>query len=1511
VIYIDKNKAGFPQTFMGDVNIILDGTTVEQFSNANTPIISGTLSVIRNNGATLPAAPAISCPTYDITSGDGVKVSLTGEKGVFAVECDGIAYVQSADGRKIYYGKETLDLAPGAYTVYTAEDIDAIIENANDPIIPDAYKHSGWDASVDGVLSAIIEYEGNGEPAYFVMNGGTGDGLSPNSPVGSVADVINVINAAGYDADDEVTVFIMDACEEPYKYDKFGNSVLGVSFFNKDVYTRATTWRNGYGDTSSWKCHLNFKAYDYELTGKNIHLMWMPVYGQDTNLTFHGDATFNNINFINTRLWDREFFVNGYDVCFNDCVFYNLKTDKHSNQGAYKGEVVSNHPKFMLSGAEGLGGVLNINSPFDTEGKYGVHFAGSGSAAYTNHVTVNLADPDINTGIYWGSNISSFADGLSLFMNGGTVREMDATGGSVTIGNGFEIVANADNTIFDMSLPENVAISGGIWNIKVNGDDMVLAPSGKTGTYLVTGDNIVAKATNEETGAVYFSYESTLTLPEGTYTVDSFLESELEDVKVDIYFDNDHASGAHYVGYVVHLPVLEDRVEEFFAGWDLETIDGNITRYNGGETFEIPEGESELYFYSAWEPYEDTVVIYLDQENGDDENEGSLFDPVKSIDKAFALAEASECATKKVAVVGRYGFGDQESFPAHTAHIILSGDDSGEAVFDINDDCARVNGPLTIENIKLDQSTAAGGKAMCAGTNELIFGKGLTVDSKFTLRLGDFRSHEGPVKASFFSGNFPQVEVGHFWGYTRGTVDSAEILVDGANIATLSFNSNGWLDTQMGVDYTGPVSITINSGSVGSVIATTSAEDSTKYAEFKDTFTMVLNNGCTTKFDDGISAANGVYVLTVEQEEGSYLEITDVPGKFKVVGAKTAVATNKENGAQFASEDGFITVSAGQYNVEFTDKLYYTNSGEKIRIYNECTLDLATIHHNEPAGKLFLGWTYEDGTTCGATFDGKPGDVLVARYVDYSASRDFSIIGAQIRTQGVQGLRFVVEKKNDFFNALPDVSEFGTIVLPTDATWGRDMFIDQPQVAEWKWDSETRLVFTPKSNNGYTPAKVVGEKIFKETDDSVQYTLCITNITEDKYYRFYSVKGYIVYKDYNGLEQVLYTDYYQTNLYRIALAALKAGEASAETFEGIKEYVEVDRKAAYMAENYDTRQLLTGYPTTEDKDPNHAMYRLANGMKIREVEIDTGIGGDEIEIVHFADTHLNYINRMDMEIGETNTLSTYRGRSWLRDGSSVPNINRAMEYASFFDKTVITGDIMDYFSWGCAEVMTKTIIDRSNKVVMALGNHEPAELCQPDMNDLSYKYSLDHTYQVLQSIWKTNDIYYHSEILTNDEGTEKVMIVLLDNQRDAYWGDIQAVPFAADIEKAREKGIPILIFEHNPISTQNPNETAATWFFEPGDLSGIPCDMTKSFAGSPAHGYADTMKVYNLIVRNSDVIKGVFCGHWHNHMYTEILAQNEDGSFKTDENGNYVVIPQHTVTANAYGSGNAIKITIK
>jgi hypothetical protein len=115
--------------------------------------------------------------------------------------------------------------------------------------------------------------------------------------------------------------------------------------------------------------------------------------------------------------------------------------------------------------------------------------------------------------------------------------------------------------------------------------------------------------------------------------------------------------------------------------------------------------------------------------------------------------------------------------------------------------------------------------------------------------------------------------------------------------------------------------------------------------------------------------------------------------------------------------------------------------------------------------------------------------------------------------------------------------------------------------------------------------------------------------------------------------------------------------------------------------------------------------------------------------------------------------------------------------------------------------------------------------------------------------------------------------------------------------------------------THNPKYQKATFFYQPGDVGGKApdewfADYYSNFTGCDTTDY-DTMMVHDLITKNYDVIKGVFCGDWHNHMYTEILAKNQDGSFATDENGNEIVIPQYTVSANAYHNGNLIKITVK
>ena len=64
--------------------------------------------------------------------------------------------------------------------------------------------------------------------------------------------------------------------------------------------------------------------------------------------------------------------------------------------------------------------------------------------------------------------------------------------------------------------------------------------------------------------------------------------------------------------------------------------------------------------------------------------------------------------------------------------------------------------------------------------------------------------------------------------------------------------------------------------------------------------------------------------------------------------------------------------------------------------------------------------------------------------------------------------------------------------------------------------------------------------------------------------------------------------------------------------------------------------------------------------------------------------------------------------------------------------------------------------------------------------------------------------------------------------------------------------------------------------------------------------------VYDLIVKNPDVIKGIFNGHMHSDFYSEIWSKNADGSDNPD-----VVIPQYTLTGSAYETGHALRITIK
>ena len=63
------------------------------------------------------------------------------------------------------------------------------------------------------------------------------------------------------------------------------------------------------------------------------------------------------------------------------------------------------------------------------------------------------------------------------------------------------------------------------------------------------------------------------------------------------------------------------------------------------------------------------------------------------------------------------------------------------------------------------------------------------------------------------------------------------------------------------------------------------------------------------------------------------------------------------------------------------------------------------------------------------------------------------------------------------------------------------------------------------------------------------------------------------------------------------------------------------------------------------------------------------------------------------------------------------------------------------------------------------------------------------------------------------------------------------------------------------------------------------------------------MKVYDLICKNGDIIKGIYCGHEHNSYYVPVMA--------TDINGNETSIPQYVVSGSyVLNKGEALKISV-
>lgn len=285
---------------------------------------------------------------------------------------------------------------------------------------------------------------------------------------------------------------------------------------------------------------------------------------------------------------------------------------------------------------------------------------------------------------------------------------------------------------------------------------------------------------------------------------------------------------------------------------------------------------------------------------------------------------------------------------------------------------------------------------------------------------------------------------------------------------------------------------------------------------------------------------------------------------------------------------------------------------------------------------------------------------------------------------------------------------------------------------------------------------------------------------------------------------------------------------------------------------------------------------------------ETAKGGRDITIGHITDLHIGVVNDEDMRNYEI--ADTYFHRKWLRDGQSLPAFDSALAYCQDFDLTVLSGDVLDYYSTE-AEKTVKERFARYN-VMACVGGHDLTLEMETGNHNLL---PLEERYRILEKFW-CNDVHYTSRVLG-----DKVSVVVLDNNNELWmerrdrFDESQYKKLSADIEEARRRGLIMLMFMHEPLPTGRENDVVTDTFT--GKEYRLACDMGGEF----------TKKTYELIIRSADVIKGLFVGHLHMDFVTDIEAGYE-------KDGKFVKAPirQCGLTSNVYGpQGRVNKIIVK
>ena len=219
--------------------------------------------------------------------------------------------------------------------------------------------------------------------------------------------------------------------------------------------------------------------------------------------------------------------------------------------------------------------------------------------------------------------------------------------------------------------------------------------------------------------------------------------------------------------------------------------------------------------------------------------------------------------------------------------------------------------------------------------------------------------------------------------------------------------------------------------------------------------------------------------------------------------------------------------------------------------------------------------------------------------------------------------------------------------------------------------------------------------------------------------------------------------------------------------------------------------------TVYNPDPHYDVYKLkSTGQLVSEINLDFGLGLNEPFVIGaIADLHFNVCNQTDREDEEL--VYTEKCRIWPENLKWAAPAIKALDACDYCDAAVIIGDMLDYLSNGALNFAKSNVFKKYPDFMVALGGHDYTKQMQTKRLDLL---PLEERLDMLRAVWP-NDIHYYSRTLA-----DKMVAVIIDNSQSKYL-PCQIEPLRAEIENARNEGKIILVFQHEPMSSKNPDET--------------------------------------------------------------------------------------------------------